>query len=596
MKTFNKIKAVSIAVLLTASVGVNAQQEATDYLNREMTLEREYDPSVQDANKVNTLPEVKEPEVRKIPIDYASIALPAFPPKEVGLLPSGKIMTDMEYNKRRGYINLAAGTYMNINGDLGYHILSTEKDQLNLFFSHRSTNGKVEYIDMDEKIKAKINDNLGGINYRHVFPKTILKLGAKYGYSAFNYYGLATGFYDTTSPHSAPAYQLADRETKQVAQTIDINAGVSSNTEAPIGYLLDLNYTNFSYKYGVAKAADGPTEHKADFKIDVTIPTNTGQWFGAKGHIKYFNYSAPSSPTRDGGGTYGYFFDNYAEFTLSPYYKIEGGNWNLLLGANAMFYTGDSKRFSASPNVKFDIEVADKTVFYANALGKLQSNSMNDLFRQFRYVDPSEEIVPSLNVLDATAGIKSGVLPGFWFDVFAGYKYTLDDFLLVPQRIFRIEEFGSLLSSMSNIDTKLFFLGANLKYSYQKLFEIQLKGVYNNWTASFGDGWDGGMGDLDYAYGRPKMEFTAGIKVNPIDKLSLNLNYYLATDRYTRLNGAENIKLNNINELNVTATYTINDTFGAYVKLNNLLFQKYELYYYYPMQSFNAMAGININF
>ena len=47
-----------------------------------MTLEREYDPSVQDASKVNTLPVVKEPEVRKIPIDYSNYTIAADPQKE----------------------------------------------------------------------------------------------------------------------------------------------------------------------------------------------------------------------------------------------------------------------------------------------------------------------------------------------------------------------------------------------------------------------------------------------------------------------------------------------------------------------------------
>jgi len=54
--------------------------------------------------------------------------------------------------------------------------------------------------------------------------------------------------------------------------------------------------------------------------------------------------------------------------------------------------------------------------------------------------------------------------------------------------------------------------------------------------------------------------------------------------------------MKNINELNVTGSYTFNDTFGVYVKVNNLLFQKYEMLYGYPLQGFNIMGGININF
>ena len=171
MKTIYNVKALCVVALLGSAAAASAQEDVTKEknLNREMTLEREYDPSVQDASKVNTLPVVKEPEVRKIPIDYSNYTIAADPQKEISLLPSGNIMTQMDYNKRRGYFNFGMGTRMNINGDLGYHILSTEKDQLNLWYSHRSTNGKPKDYD----VKAKINDNLGGINYKHAFEKTI---------------------------------------------------------------------------------------------------------------------------------------------------------------------------------------------------------------------------------------------------------------------------------------------------------------------------------------------------------------------------------------------------------------------------------------
>ena len=144
MKTIYNVKALCVVALLGSAAAASAQEDVTKEknLNREMTLEREYDPSVQDASKVNTLPVVKEPEVRKIPIDYSNYTIAADPQKEISLLPSGNIMTQMDYNKRRGYFNFGMGTRMNINGDLGYHILSTEKDQLNLWYSHRSTNGK----------------------------------------------------------------------------------------------------------------------------------------------------------------------------------------------------------------------------------------------------------------------------------------------------------------------------------------------------------------------------------------------------------------------------------------------------------------------
>ena len=148
-------------------------------------------------------------------------------------------------------------------------------------------------------------------------------------------------------------------------------------------------------------------------------------------------------------------------------------------------------KFMASPNIAADIEVADKTLLYLNAGGKLYSNSMYETSLGESLCKSYKRDRPPRNWLDATLGIKSGVAPGFWFDVFAGYKITSSDVLFLPSRIYDRDHFGNFSEAMSDIDTKQLF-GANLKYSYQQLFDVSLKGVYNNWKANFGDTWIGG--------------------------------------------------------------------------------------------------------
>lgn len=597
MKTIYNAKALCVVALLGTATVAGAQEDTSKEknLNREMTLEREYDPTVQDASKVNTLPVVKEPEVKKMAIDYANFTVPADPAKEISLMPSGNIMTQMNYNKRRGYFNFGAGTYLNLNGDFGYHILSTEKDKLNVFLSHRSTNGKVKYIQMDEKVKAKLNDNLGGINFKHEFEKAALTLGAKYGYTAFNYYGMPL-----VNPVLSTVPAEADRETNQVNQVIRVNAGMESREGASFGYLLDVDYTNFSHKYGLHKEIDGITEHTVGVKFDLNAAFGGNQKIGLGGKLDYFNYSSiAEDPTNTGGSTglprYVVEFENHAEATLSPYYNLIGDNWHVKLGVNAMIITGSNSKFFVSPNVTADIEVADKTVLYGIATGDMRSNSAYELSLENRYVNPSMEALPTRTWLDATVGIKSGVLPNFWFDVFGGYKMMDNAAFFVPiDRDYYSGDFANV-SSVFQADVNLFHAGVNLKYSYQQLLDISLKGVYNVW------------GDIDkyvltdiyprtYApYGKPKAEITAGIDIKPVDKLSLLLNYYLATGRETLL-FRQDVAMKNINELNLTGTYNMNDTFGVYVKLNNLLFQKYEVIYGYPLQSFSAMVGVNLNF
>ena len=597
------IKALCMTALLGSAVAVHAQEDQTKEkeLNRQMTLEREYDPTVQDANKVNTLPEVKEPEVTKRAIDYATFTLPIDPEKEISLLPSGNVMTDIQYNKRRGYFNFGGGTHLNLNGDIGYHILSTDRDKLNIWFSHRSTNGNVKYIQEvepeHEKVKAKINDNLGGIGFSHLFRRATLDLGARYGYSAYNYYGLPF------SSSSTLGFDLADRNTRQVDQTIQGYVGVRSAEGAPMGYDVRFDYTHFGHKYGASADHDGVKENTIALGLDLFAPFNGNQRIGIALDARYFNYSLPpqESYTPETGDTPYTFstYENHFNGVLNPYYRIEGDNWHVKLGAKLMLAAGfdywDGGKFYASPDVSADVTVARRTLLYAKVGGEMRHNSMYSLTQENRYADPLDATLPSFNWLDAKLGLKCGAAPGFWFDVFAGYAATSNDYYFMAYNPLMQDQFNYIVTR-SDIDSKRFYVGADLKYSYQKLLDIHLKGVYNNWTMNQGDSYVGGTPNHEIdPIGKPEMELTAGITLRPVDRVSASLDYYLATGRNAEVFGTVE-EMDNINELNLTGAYTLNDTFGLYLKLNNVLCQKYELYYGYPMQSFSAMIGVNINF
>ena len=66
MKTIYNVKALCVVALLGSAAAASAQEDVTKEknLNREMTLEREYDPSVQDASKVNTRI-IRSPPIRR---------------------------------------------------------------------------------------------------------------------------------------------------------------------------------------------------------------------------------------------------------------------------------------------------------------------------------------------------------------------------------------------------------------------------------------------------------------------------------------------------------------------------------------------------
>ena len=565
-----------------------AQEDRKDKnLNREMTLEREYDPSVQDASKINSLPPVKDPEIKKRPIEYARFTWPVEPEKEIGLLGSGRLQTELPVDKRRGYLNFGIGNYLNLNGDAGYHILNTEKDRLQVLFSHRSTNGKIKLLTPDGveslKSKAKLNDNLGSVRFAHEFDKASFGLGAQYGYSAFDYYGYFPGM--------NPDNMLTRNQGNQL---IALNAGVRSRDLASFNYLFDLDFRNFSHKYAMSPEIDGVKENTFGARLDLNAAFDGTKKVGLGAKFDYFSYTFPSGFRDDFTG-----FDNHAEVTLNPYFAVAGTNWNVKLGANVMFITGSDSKMAASPDITADVQVADATVLYGNFLGAVQANSVYEIARENRYADPTQGVRASRTWFDGTIGIKSGVAPGFWFDIFAGYKITSDDHFFLPFYSDGIGTWGNVGRPVY-FDSKLFRVGATFKYSFQQWIDLSLKGVYNAWDVSAtGNEEDRLLPESDYkAYNKPDLEIEAGVTVKPVERLAVGLAYYWAGGRYTWAGSAAQgaVKMKNINELNLNGSYALTDAFGVYVQLNNLLGRKYDLFPGYTTQGFQVLAGLNFNF
>ena len=134
LKTIYNIKALCVMALLGSVATVSAQEDKTKEknLNREMTLEREYDPTVQDASKVNTLPVIKEPVGKKMAIDYATFTVPADPEKEFFEDAFGKAakMDGIARPDWLAYLGPAAPAYL-----AAYSQMQLQKSKVSMSFS-----------------------------------------------------------------------------------------------------------------------------------------------------------------------------------------------------------------------------------------------------------------------------------------------------------------------------------------------------------------------------------------------------------------------------------------------------------------------------
>lgn len=603
------MKSIFLTILATCCLLPVMAQQTTgkdSLLNREMTLEKEYNPTIREAVKLSRLPELREPQSPKSNVEFSNYEIPFNIQSQLTPLSPQAYLTNLNNSKYKAYLTAGISSQLDIDGDLGYRILNTSKNFLGIFISHRSSNYDATNLQCDSSQNLKFSDTWGGMDFRHEFGAARLNIDAKYTASSFNYSAFTITNYDPASSiFFEPVYQFYPYPN-QANRLFEFHTGVETNEPDKTNYAFNLFYTYYKQKYGLTTEADGlkETTLKLDWKIYKTF--NSNMEAGLKGFYKGYIYPDSFPKWYDKG-----WYDenrrpsvnsNYSVLSLNPYFYMEDEYIHLLLGAKVDVEFGGWKKVVAAPAIRFNYFPSEKFSVYLNAEGGRNDNSCYSVFYENRYVHPSFRIWDSRTPLDGTVGVKLLPLSNLSVDIFGGYKITQDEHFFYPDFLFEEVEksiAGTVIKS-SYGDANTLKAGANFKYAFQDIFEIDLKGVYYKWSVSkinegdsFADvllpeAWHkpNFVADLDAAYRLPSLP------------LKFNLLYHGAFGRKTldalHHNRVEDMK--SINDVSLKTTFLINSFFSAYLKANNLLFQKYDLWYSYPAQNFNIMAGLSVLF
>jgi hypothetical protein len=577
-----------------------AQQPAkidSSSVNREMTLEKEYNPTIRDAVKINQLPELREPQAPKSKVEFSNYAVPYEIRSGLNLLNPQSFLSDLNYSKYKGYATAGISTLLDINGDLGYQILNSKKDFLSLFASHRSSNSNVTNLQIDTTQKFKINDNWIGLNFLHKFDKVKLNIDAKYTYSAFDYSGLSSAF--ASGIIMEEPYLTMNAFPNQVNNLFEIHAGVLSDEASVKNYKINATYTRYGQEYMLTTIESGRKENRILIDGDFHTKFNSTMGLGLAGGLKNYSYSLPNRFKGLDDLVSEYWGNsNYSVLSLNPYFYFEGDNWDLLLGGKIDFEFGGSKKGIAAPTIRFNYYPTDQFLFYVIADGGRKDNSNYNTFYENRYVNPVFKIWDSRTFLDGTAGIKFLPIRNLSVDIFGGYKMTLDEHFYLYSTIYPDADGLAGTTLIPDYqDANTLKGGADIKYILQDVFEIDLKGVYYNWDITtkpevfFSE-------EYLQAWHKPNFvaDLNAAYRLSAIP-LRFNLAYHGEFGRKTTppINSL-NFDMKDINDLSLKATYSVNKFFSAYLSTNNLLFQKQDIWYGYPAQNFNIMAGISVLF
>lgn len=560
---------------LTLSAGLFAQTQDS-LLRRQMELQRDFNPTLLDADKISSLPALQEPTVTKANTNYSTWAGNIIPPAEIMLPRPGTIMTEIPFNQKRGYLSFNAGNYANLNGAMGYKLVKKEKHDLAFSFLHNSTNSEINYIQESDPVgnKAFFSDNLGELSYSHLADLLKLDMKLSYLYSAFNYYGNSFGesrFFENKNQRLGLLNGKVEIESKESDQ---------------VNYRGFIDFENFSTKFGPLFNNDPIKGNQINAMVGIDKPFRTiTNKIGIDGWLFTTIYDND--------------LENYFLINAAPYLQFGGLNRTARLGADILFQNADNLRVRVVPNLKLHLGVTDRTSLYADIHGGFQNNTFPDLMNESRYILPAKSVKPSFSLIEIDGGVKIGEIDGFRFDFFGGYRKTENEhFLLLGSG----KSAGESLDNSTNIETLRAIygtlahshVGGTVHTNIWTPLDILLRLKKNFYNAA--EIKNNGVEITDpKAYNLPGIELDISATVDIIENLKFNLNYHLATDRLSYFSD-ENIKMDNINDLNIAALYRINDSFSLKLNANNILSQKYDIWYGYPSQGINVSGGFSFQF
>lgn len=574
-----KTRYITPLLLALPLLGATAQTSNKSSLQRAVTIEKEFTPIVQDASKINVMPEMEVSASERPDIKYTEWKSARDEAPTLDTLAAGKGGVEAP-DHQRGYARIEMGNYLNINANAGVRIIDKSRDQLLLWYRHNSTNGTLSYLTDNEKTHQRRNDNKLHLAYTHTFDRATWNTSAYYRYNGFNYYGMP--LYDVDKNRLTGLSTTTDQQT---VQHYGIDTRITSKPNRHINYTAEISYRGYNSDLGLFYGQRGVLENHLSTRIDGNAPLGKHYNIGVAVGMDNLIYNRTAR-------------ENYTVLHANPYFGIEKEHLKFKAGVLIDLSIHDNTIFRIAPDVQLEWEFEKLWFLYTSLTGGKTLNTWEKMSTVTSYVDPSSPMNNTYTPADFTVGLRTATFKQLHFTLYGGIKYSID--ALFDYRCQYIEATGTSgrltrpVVSFYAADAYAWKAGFEIQYNPRDFFHAHLVWEHNEWRNK--------AGKQRILSAQPRNEWKAGVTVVPIRPLDISADLYFA-DGLGYRNRVEGMvdypssgNLPNIVTLNLGAIYRLNKHIHFSAQFNNLLSKRTDLYYGMPAQRFHFLLGAGVVF
>ena len=575
---------VLISGLLLCQASV-LQAQKKDTLKTEVIIISEFEPTISDARKLSKEPEIKQVESPKIDFQYD--VDPVFVENEftADTIKAAKIKSEGLRRLYKSYVRLGAGNYSSTLADLYINNTRSKDTWWGGGFHHRASAG-----DNVQEYTNRFSSQNANAYYKKIWKSHFGIADLNYSRDQVYYYGIDS--------LSAPLYrELMNQDSlQQTFQTFGAKAEYRSffADSSQVNYHIKLNFKHLWN-------ADEFTESR------VLLSTQWDQYFGDQQGLLFFDVDV-NSPTSNFEGTSfqpavpdGMYKQNIL-VRLEPHVIAEGEKFKLDAGLGMWLENESETTFRFYPKAEFKYNVIGNIVIpYVGVTGGLERVNYNSLRTENPWISQNIEINNQNNRYDAYVGVRGTYSSTISFNIKAGRQQYANYHLFVNSPLF------DPLSLPVEINTSNQF---DVVYDTMNIRHVLVEMAYHKmekWNLT----WRNDYRSYDpsneiKAWNLPNFTSTLTFRYDLQDKLVLTTDLFFVSDRYVKeLNanegeelafGVYGTKLPSYIDINLGLEYRYNRKIAAFVQLNNIANQRYQMFKDYEVQGINIMAGFSYSF
>jgi hypothetical protein len=549
-------------LLLAALAGISGLR-AQEGMNKEVNVVRPYSPTIGDAFKMRFLPRLDDTVQVETHFDYRIEPMKIDPQMRLQDLDADDFRPAKPDELKPSLISLGFGNYWTPMGKLMLNTLRNPGGSLGLDASHISSHGSVKMAD-DRKTYAEYGESRVNLYGQKYFRESTLSANVYFKDDHHYLYGYSTDSLKDGTPVTPMNLRMTQKDSIPLQRFINLGTRLSYGSNQK-------NRDGWQYRIdgGYDFLLDDRQEMEHDGKLGLSLSKDLDKVsFGGEVGAEYVNRTHQPDTL------------SYAVAHLDPWI---GFNWKFirLMAGPKVAMDRNADKFLFYPRLKVEINITNLLVPYFGLDGYYQNNTYRSFARENPFIEGNPDILPTNHRFIAYGGLRGRVAPPVAFNLSVSWEDVRNLYFFVPDasqplrnRFIAVYDNGSVLTT-----------GGEISLRQSDNLSFILKGNYYQYQ----------LDSLAAPWHKPAWEINFTTRYAWQKKLVATAEVFLSgkypVPEPDPLIGQVR-ELNGLVDINLAAEYRFTSWMSAFVKVNNLISDKYYIWQNYPMQKINFMAGL----